>query len=149
MREHPPGRSEPRFPVFKRITGFTLIELLVVIVIVSVLAAIALPTLGSVRDRAYFAAIASDFKQFTVAQEEFHFLAGSYAPSRDALEFQGTEGVILTVTEATSSGWSAVGTHTALPDDQGCAVYLGDADPPQLPNGSAHSSGSGVVECER
>ena len=140
--------SEPR-PTGRNRGGFTLVELLAVVAIVAILAAIMLPRYQDSRMRAHFAAISSDFKNFGIAQEQYHFLNYTYAISLDDLEFHGTTGVILTVTEATSSGWSAVGTHTALPDDQGCAVYLGDAEPPQLPNGSAHSSGSGVVECER
>ena len=134
---------------YSRQPGFTLIELLAALVILGVLAMLMVPRLHDFRNRAHFSAITSDFKNFGLAQEGYRLLNATYAISLDDLEFQGTEGVILTVTEATASGWSAVGTHTALPDDQGCAVYLGDAEPPQLPNGSAHSSGSGVVECER
>lgn len=129
--------------------GFTLIELLMVIVIVGILAAIAIPRYQDVRQRAHLTAIASDIKQFGVAQEQFHFVHHTYAASIDALEFQGTVGVTLAVGEATATGWSAVGTHGGLSTDQGCAIYLGDAGVPTLPDGGPHSSGPGAVECRQ
>ena len=130
-------------------SGFTLIELMTVVVILGLLATIAMPRLQDFRNRAHFASISSDFKNFGVAQEQFRFLNDTYALSTEDLEFQGTDGVVLTVLEATATGWSAVGTHAALPASEGCAVYLGDAAPPALPSGSPHSGGPGVVQCSR
>ena len=127
--------------------GFTLIELLMVIVIVGILATIAIPRYQDVRQRAHLTAIASDIKQFGVAQEQFHYVHHTYAASIDDLEFQGTVGVTLAVGEATATGWSAVGTHGGLSPDQGCAIYLGDAGEPTLPDGGPHTSGPGAVEC--
>lgn len=129
--------------------GFTLIELLIVIVILGILAAILIPRYQQFRQRAHFSAISSDFKNFGVAQEQFRLLNDSYALSVDALEFEGTAGVQLQVTEATATGWSAVGTHAALSANEGCAVYLGDAEPPTVPGGGVHSLGPGVVQCRR
>lgn len=127
--------------------GFTLIELLVVIVVIGLLAAIALPRMGTARERAHYATIASDIRNLGGAQERFYQGVMSYSPNLAALDFQPSQGVVVDVTEATAQGWSAVGTHDALPPNRGCAIYLGNAVPPPLPSGEAHSAGSGVVQC--
>lgn len=129
--------------------GFTLIELLMVIVIVGILATIAIPRFQDVRERAHLSAISSDFKHFGIAQEQFHFVNNTYAGSLEELEFQGTNGVEINVSEATITGWSAVGTHAGLSSDQGCAIYLGDASVPALPDGQPHTAGPGAVQCRQ
>lgn len=129
--------------------GFTLIELLVVVIIVSVLAAIALPRFSDTREGAYFSSISSDFKNLAISQEEYWHVHQTYAVALADLGFNGSEGVEIQVTEATPGGWSAVGTHTGLAPDQGCAVYLGGAGAPSLPDGQAHTGGPGVVQCRR
>lgn len=129
--------------------GFTLIELLVVIVVLAILAAIAVPRLIDSRRAAYFASITSDFRNFGIVQEEYWISHGTYAINLSDLQFEESEGVVIQVLEATSTGWSAVGTHLALPPTQGCAIYLGDADSPSLPDGTMHAAGSGAVECVR
>ena len=130
-------------------SGFTIIELLVVIVVLAILAAIAVPRLLDSRRAAYFASITSDFRNFGIVQEEYWISHGTYAIDLTDLQFEESDGVEIQVLEATSTGWSAVGTHMALSADQGCAIYLGDANSPTLPDGTAHSAGSGAVECAR
>jgi type IV pilus assembly protein PilE len=132
-----------------RRAGFTLIELLVVLAVLAILAGMAMPGYGDTRERALLVVVTSDLKNFGLAQEEFRTAFGTYAVSIEDLDFKGSRGVELTVTEATNTGWSAVATHAALPSDHGCAVYLGGADPPALPDGSSHAVGAGVVECRR
>ena len=119
------------------------------VVIIGLLATIAIPRLQDFRNQAHFSGITSDFRNFATVQEHYWQTHATYALDMDDLRFNGTQGVEIQVVEATAMGWSAVGTHMALPSDQGCAVYLGDADPPALPDGTPHNGGPGVVQCAR
>lgn len=127
--------------------GFTLIELMVVTVVIGLLAAIALPRFDSFRQRAHFTSILNDFRNLGAAQERYYQLNQEYAVDLADIDFALTEGVDLEVTEASVRGWAAVGTHNALDAAQGCAIYLGDADAPALPNGAAMSVDPGLPEC--
>lgn len=127
--------------------GFTLIELMIVTVILGVLASIAVPKIGNVRERGYFASIQQDFRRLGQNQEMYHVLNNGYGNSVAALEFSTSPGVIITMVEATLSGWAAVGTHSSLDDDRGCAIYLGNAAPPPLPDGTPHTGATGQVQC--
>lgn len=129
--------------------GFTLVELLAVMMILGILALFAIPRFMDMRERAHLTAITSDFHNFGLSQEEYMGVHETYALNLADLRFEGSAGVQLEVTEATSTGWAAVGTHQGLPADDGCAVFLGDAQRPALPDGQLHALGSGVVECRR
>lgn len=125
--------------------GFTLIELLIVLVIVGVLTAIAVPQFSSARERAYYAAVQSDLKNLAVQQELYYADNYEYSASLADLNFVASEGVTVTPT-GNETGWTAVATHEALGDDDGCVMYAGEvSDKPT--KGDLTASDPGVVEC--
>ena len=112
--------------------GFTLIELLIVVVIIGILAAIAIPKFSATREKAYFAAMKSDLKNLASQEEIYYADNYSYTTSTVDLAFTNTEGVTVTIA-ASSSGWAASATHSALGAAEGCAMYYGTATAPTSP----------------
>lgn len=116
--------------------GFTLIELLIVVVIIGVLAAIAVPKFQSTKGKAYVAAMKSDLRNLSVAQEGYYYEHRTYTTVLDSLDFTPSHGVVLTIPEASASGWAATSTHPeAWP--QMCAIFYGSvtAIPPATTEG--------------
>ena len=113
--------------------GFTLIELLIVVVIIGILAAIAIPKFSATREKAYFAAMKSDLKNLASQQEIYY--ADNYAYTNDAtaLTFVSSEGVTVTMSSVTASGWAGAATHSALGATEGCAIFYGTATAPAAP----------------
>ena len=124
--------------------GFTLIELLIVVVIIGILAAIAIPKFSATREKAYFAAMKSDLKNLASQEEIYYADHYSYSQSTTDLAFTNSEGVTVTIA-ASSSGWSASATHSALGGSEGCAIYYGTATAPTV--GTATPSAPGEVAC--
>ena len=112
--------------------GFTLIELLIVVVIIGILAAIAIPKFSATREKAYFAAMKSDLKNLASQQEIYYADEYGYTTDQDLLGFVNSDGVLLNVSNAGSSGWAATATHQAL-GTEGCAIYYGTATAPSSP----------------
>ncbi len=109
-------------------TGFTLIEILMVVVIIGVLAALAIPKFSRSRSMTYSAAIRSDLRTLSVAQEDYFLERNSYANNPTLLNYLHSPGVTIVINEATTLGWSATGTHPmAYPIT--CAVYWGPVSP--------------------
>ena len=123
--------------------GFTLIELLIVVVIIGILAAIAIPKFSATREKAYFAAMKSDLKNLASQQEIYYADNYSYTSSATTLTFVASQGVTVGIA-ATSSGWSASSTHSALGATKGCSIYYGTATAPSAP---IAPSAPGEVAC--
>jgi len=127
--------------------GFTLIELLIVVVIIGILAAIAIPKFSKTREKTYFSAMKTDLKNLATQQEIYYSdPANNYTYANDpfnaALGFAPSQGVFVTISDATGTGWAAVATHAALDAaTQYCGVFYGGASSVGL------SSVAGVVAC--
>ncbi len=129
--------------------GFTIIELLVVVLVISILAAIAVPRYQKSREKTFFAAMQSDLKNLMSAEEIYYSThgyvyagaAGDAVPGVSGLQFATSEGVAVTLQEVDLTGWSALATHSSLHPSQYCAVMYGDAaavDPAET---------AGIVTC--
>jgi len=123
--------------------GFTLIELLIVVVIIAILAAIVIPRFSATREKAYFAAMRADLKNLASQQEIYYADEYSYAREAGALTFVSSQDVTVSIA-ASSSGWSASATHSALGASEGCAIYYGTATAPTSP---ATPTSPGEVAC--
>lgn len=120
--------------------GFTLIELLIVVVVVGLLAAIAIPRFTSTREKAFLASMKSDLRNLATLQDIHHDVEFSYSTDLTAIGFIESEGITVTVGEATGTGWSGTSAHSGFPD-QWCALFQGSAAP--VPPASAE----GQIEC--
>ena len=109
-------------------SGFTLIELLIVVVIIGILASIGIMRFKETKGKTYAAALRSDLKNGAGLQESYFYIHDTYAASVGALNFSSTDGVNITIAEATAGGWSATATHPAA-WPLTCAVYYGGASP--------------------
>ena len=108
--------------------GFTLIELLVVVTILGLLATIAIPRFNHMKQKANVATMQTALKNLGQAEESFFAEHGAYTAALDSLNFQPSGEMVLTVVEATNTGWSATITHPlAVP--RKCAFFLGTAAP--------------------
>src|SRR3954467_10887592 len=88
--------------------GFTLIELLVTMLIIGILASFAVAMLWRSKDHGYEAAMKSDLKSLITDQEGYFEHNSTYAGSiSDLAPPTISPGVVLTVTNASQTGWAA------------------------------------------
>ncbi len=109
--------------------GFTLIELLIVVVIIGLLAAIAIPKFSNTKEKAYVGAMKSDLRNLATAEEAYFYDSAKYTTNFALMNnFAPSTGVVLTISQADASGWSASTTNTYAPGRQ-CALFSGAAAP--------------------
>ena len=110
--------------------GFTLIELLIVVVIIGILASIGITNFGNSKERARVAAMKSDLRNLVSAQEAFFSNGQTYYAGvvpNAAMPYDASEGVTVTLSTVTSSGWSAEATNATTPKT--CAIFVGTGTP--------------------
>ena len=106
MTDNPSGAKAR---CFRRSDGFTLIEILIIIAIIGLLAVIAIPQFITYRSRSIDAQLKSDLRNAAVAVENYFTKRSLYPASIaeiQALGFQPTDGVSLTLTPVTPNSYT-------------------------------------------
>ena len=125
----------------RRRTAFTLVELLIVVVVLGILAAIAIPKFNNTKGKGYAASVKTDLRNLATAEESFFYSNAHYTSVLDSVPYKGSPGVVIIVQEASTTGWSAEGTHP-LAYPLKCAVFMGNATP------LAPATTEGVMACQ-
>lgn len=121
--------------------GFTVIELLIVVMIIGIIAGIAVPKFQSTKGKAHAAALRSDLRNLASAQEAYFHEHARYSADTAQLKYTTSNGVVVTIIDATQGGWSATVTHP-LSFPLTCSIYSGSVSAPPYPGDP-----EGVVSC--
>lgn len=117
--------------------GFTLIELMMVMLIIGILAGALIWRVREPIRLAHLAALKSDLRSLTLAQEMYYQTATQYATLEQLSAFHMSEGVSVELAHLDSDAYAAIGTHVSL-GDVTCAVFRGEA--------AAGAVGPGAIE---
>jgi type IV pilus assembly protein PilA len=140
-----PGRDRPPAPAAttfrtRHPEGVTLIELLIVMLVIGVLASIAIPKFGSVKQRAYRTQGLADLSSLRVAEEAFFADSNRYGTFAEvATRFSPTMGAPAVLPAIWY--WSATVTHPQLPG-MTCGIAVATTNPVDA------SSGEGEPICK-
>lgn len=109
--------------------GFTLIELLIVVVVIGILASIAIPKFGSVKQKGYRTQAIADLGSLRTAEEAFFADSNRYATLAElTTKFSGTPGVGVPIVSPSMSSWSATLTHPHVPG-MVCGIAVATPNP--------------------
>jgi type IV pilus assembly protein PilE len=129
--------------------GFTLIKLLVMVLVVSSLAAFAIPALAGRRERTLEAAMQSDLRKLVSAQDAFYrdnqTYARSIGPAQgvSTVAFEPNGDNVITLSSVSAAGWAAQVTNPALKGSiTRCGIFVGRAAAP-----NAAVTAEGVPAC--
>jgi len=110
-----------------RSRGFTLIELLMVVVIIGILVTVLIPRFANSKEKALVATMKSDLRNLATAEESYYYDNATYAASVTMLPYTASNGVSVTVTQATAGGWSGSASSANTPRQ--CFLFVGSASP--------------------
>ncbi len=118
--------------------GFSLIELMIVIVIIGILVAIAAPKFANTKEKALEAALKSDLRNLTIAEEAYFGDNQTYTNDQNSMHFTPSEAVVVSITDFKTTGWAANTSHPATAFT--CEIGFG--------SDSIAGVGDGVIKCQ-